>query len=421
MAKLTINGKNIDTSKRKSGQSEREYVATVLGISKEEAQTLLGTQEIKTKPGHTISPDAQKAMENLSQEAKDYIISQDFGGELTSGEVKSLNSKWIDASNTNSATKENLAVYNLPKDAFGVTIPQLVPGTPEYQSALDNINTAYFDVLQQQLNATTEQEKAVADYNWNTLKSGIEKNLNVSLSNDSFQAWNQLQGLKGQYAQQNIENSGIQNESVDNYLASVRRNDSLLREDAVNKNKSGELEYYTKFATPDQIKALVNSDPAKAQSFGLIPSAETKTSLSFAKMKEQYPTMADEEINRNISTVLDTNGNYRSSLYQKYMTGNNAGVNTGAVNDANSISDQYGNAITVDVKPTDTGYMDIQSAKRSYQKANAPLSNLLKDYKSRVALGSIQPTAGTTSTASDATLFNKITPTKNTTPMLPGL
>ena len=103
------------------------------------------------------------------------------------------------------------------------------------------------------------------------------------------------------------------------------------------------------------------------------------------------------------------------------MTGNNAGVNTGAVNDANSISDQYGNAITVDVKPTDTGYMDIQSAKRSYQKANAPLSNLLKDYKSRVALGSIQPTAGTTSTASDATLFNKITPTKNTTPMLPGL
>jgi hypothetical protein len=138
-------------------------------------------------------------------------------------------------------------------------------------------------------------------------------------------------------------------------------------------------------------------------------------------MKEQYPTMSDEEINRNISTVLDTNGNYRSSLYQKYMTGNNAGVNTGAVNAANSISDQYGNAITVDVKPTDTGYMDIQSAKRSYQTANAPLSNLLKDYKSRVALGSIQPTAGTTSTASDATLFNKITPTKNTTPMLPGL
>ena len=421
MAKITINGTTIDTSKRKNGQSEREYVASVLGVSKEEAQTLMGTSQIEGMPGHTATPDAQAAMGKLSQEARDYILGQNFGGELTASEVKNLNSKWIDAGKSNSSTKDNLAVSNLPNDAFQVTIPHLTPGTPEYQSAIDNINTAYFDILQQQLNASTEQEKSVADYNWNTLKSGIEKNLNVSLSNDAFQAWNQLQGLKGQYAQQNIENSGIQNESVDNYLANVRRADSLLREDSANKNKAGELDYYTKFATPEQIKALVASDPAKAQSFGLMPSAETKAAISFAKMKEKYPTMSDEEINKNISAVLDTNGNYRSSLYQKYMTGGNQGINTGAVNSANSISDQYGNAISVDVKPTDTGYLDIQSAKNLYQNVNAPLSNVLKDYKSRVALGSIQPTAGTTSTASDATLFNKITPTKNTTPMLPGL
>ena len=368
-----------------------------------------------------MTSDADNAMAKLSAEARAYVLKQNFGNELTSGEVNSFNSKWIDANKKNSSSSlANTTVGNLPQEAFNITVPQLIPGTPEYQAAVDNLSTAYFDVIQQQLNASTEQEKSVADYNWNTLKTGIEKNLNISLSNDAYQAWNQLQGLKSQYANQNIENSGIQNETMDNYLAGVRRADSINREDALTKSKAGEIDYYTKFATPEQIKALIDSDPAKAQSFGLIPSAETKNSLNFAAMKEKYPNMSDDEINKSISTVLDTNGNYRSALYQKYMTGGNVGVNLGAVDTGNIVKDQYGNNIAIPVKPTDTGYLDVQAAKNQYQNLNAPLSNLMTDYNSRVSLGSLQPTSGTDSGTAYGTQFNKVTPTTNTTPMIPN-
>lgn len=422
----------IDFNKRPKGMSKREYASSLTGQPKENfdengnpksggssgSSSSSGSQPLNDKPGHNISADAYKAIMKLPEEARNYIIKQDFGGELTSGEVKKLNSKWIDASKANSVTKENLAVYGLPQDAFNITIPQLKPGTPEYQTAMDKLSTAYFDVIQQQLNASTEQEKSVADYNWNTLKSGIEKSLGVSLSNDAYQAWTQLQGIKNQYAQGNIANSGIQNETMDTYLANIRRLDATNRQTATDNTNAGELNYYTKFATSDQIKALVDSDPEKARSFGLIPSDEIRSAFSFENMKSRYPNMSDDEINRSISSVLDTNGNYRSALYQKYMTGGNLGINQGTVGEA--MKDQYGNPISISVKPSDSGYLDVEAAKRLYQTTNTPLANQLEDYNRRVSLGSIQPTAGTDSGTSYGTQFNKVTPPKSVTPMLPG-
>lgn len=313
-------------------------------------------------------------------------------------------------------SQQNLSVYNLPQESYTALVPQLVPGTPEYQAAMDKISTAYFDVMQQQMSATTQQQQQAAQYNWQTLKKYIETNLNVSLSNDALQAWDQLQTLGSQSAGQGIEGSGIQNEAIDDYLRKVRISDTTYRNEAQTKEESNQQNYYTKFAPPEQVKMFIASNPEKARLWGLIPSDGKTMPQRYAEMKAKYPNMSDAEIQTNLATMYDENGNYRSDLYQKYMTGSNVGANQGAQDTANITYDQYGNPIVIPVKPTDTGVLDINTAKQQYQALNTPLVSQSADYAARVKLGSIKPTVGASASGgADTTIFNKITPPAGTT------
>jgi len=351
---------------------------------------------------------------------KDQGVTSDFlkgyGSKINSGEAKTILEKY-NKSRTHAipngmlpASMQNLTVYNLPDEAFKQLTPQLVPGTPEYQAAMDKLSTAYFDVIQQQVNASTQQEQEAANYNWQNLKKALETNLNVSLSDDAFQAWDQVQSMRNQYNQQGIEGSGIQNEAIDSYLAKARRADEAIRTEGQTKEDASMQDYYMKFATPEQIKALVASDPEKAKGWGLLPSDEIRNNMSVAALKAKYPTMSDADIQKNIASVLDENGNYRSSLYQKYMTGNNLGANQGNVDTANIVRDQYGNEIAMPVKPSDTGVLDIQAAKEQYQSLNTPLKAQSANYSALVKLGAIKPTSGADSGTSAGTQFNQITP-----------
>jgi hypothetical protein len=310
---------------------------------------------------------------------------------------------------------QNLTVYNLPEEAFKELVPTLVPGTPEYQAAMDKLSTAFFDVMQQQMNAQTEQEQQAATYNWQTLKKTIETNLNITLSNDAYQAWDQVQTIANQAGQQNLQGSGIQNESIDSYLNKVRRADSEARVAAQTKQEAAQQDYMMKFATPAQVKAFALANPEKAKAWGLVPSDEVRNAMSAATLKAKYPNMSDEEIQSNIASMFDENGNYRSALYQKHMVGSSVGANMGVVDTANIVYDQYGNPLVKPVKPSDTGVLDIAQAKKQYQTLNTPLESQSKDYAERVKLGSIKPTAGTNAAGgSDTTLFNQITPTTGT-------
>jgi hypothetical protein len=349
---------------------------------------------------------------------KDQGVTSDFlkgyGSKINAGEAKTILDKY-NKSRTHTipngmlpASMQNLTVYNLPDEAFKQLTPQLVPGTPEYQAAMDKLSTAYFDVLQQQINASTQQEQEAANYNWQNLKNTLETNLNVSLSDDAFQAWDQVQSMRNQYNQQGIEGSGIQNEAIDAYLAKARRSDAAIRSDGQTKEDASMQDYYTKFATPEQIKALVASDPEKAKGWGLLPSDEIRNNMSAAALKAKYPTMSDADIQKNIASVLDENGNYRSSLYQKYMVGSNLGANQGNLGEV--VPDQYGNPIVKTVKPSDTGVLDIQAAKEQYQALNTPLKAQSANYSALVKLGAIQPTSGAESGTSSGTQFDKNTP-----------
>lgn len=260
----------------------------------------------------------------------------------------------------------NSGISNMPADAFQNVVPQLKEGTPEYQAAMDKIDTAYYDVLEQQMNAKTEQDQQAAQYSWQTLKKNIETNLNVKLSDDAFQAWDQVQNIKNTFGQQNLEGSGLQNEATDDYLRKIRNADAASRTGAKSDEESKNMEYYTKFATPEQVKAFAASNPDLAKSWGLTPSDDIKNTMSLSALRAKYPGSTDEQLQGYISQVLDENGNYRSNLYQQHMMGNSPLANEGNV--AQTRDPVTGAVIAETVSPTDTGLVDIKKAKQTYLK-----------------------------------------------------
>lgn len=221
------------------------------------------------------------------------------------------------------------SLYQTPSTFVGqtgsqTTIPTAESMTPDQLNAalskIDSVKAAYYDVLQQQLTASTEQEQAVAQYNWNQFKDYTEKNLGINLSNDAMTAWGQIQSLESQYGSLNLGSSGMENESIDEYLAKIRNQDSQYRDQAQTNEKNAQYTYYTQYATPDQIKQFTDSNPDLAKQWGLVPSDTLKASLTPSALMAKYPGLTSAQASSYISALLDQNGNYRSSLYQKYMT-----------------------------------------------------------------------------------------------------
>lgn len=212
----------------------------------------------------------------------------------------------------------NLPVFSLPDEAFKALVPTLDPNSGEFQKRFDQVVDGYHDILAKQLSATTEAEKSVADHEWDVFKSTASRDLGIKLSGNAVDAWKQIEDAHNAFSQRGVEGSGLQNEAIDDYLKGVRKNDQITRQATMDVNDQKEMEYYTKFATPDQVRQLMMSNPEKAKNFGLMPSDDIKTSLSFSALKAKYPTMSDKDINRYISSTLDENGNYRSNLYQKH-------------------------------------------------------------------------------------------------------
>lgn len=310
---------------------------------------------------------------------------------------------------------QNTTVANLPTEAFSgpTSSSQIQQGTPEWDAAVAALDTSYYNVMQQQLTASTESQQQAAQYNWQQLQTQAQQTLGVNLSNDAMNAWSTIQGLKNQsspyFGGRGIEGSGLESQSIDTYLQQIRTTDAQNRASSKTTNDSNQESYYRNFATPDQVKALVDSNPTLAQQYGLMPSDSVKNALNAQTLKQQYPTMSQDDINNAIASVLDSNGNYRSGLYQKYMTGSNNGIDTGTV--GNTLYDQVTGSPTVtSVKPTDSGSLDISAAKSLYQTVNAPYVSEQKDAVARMALGQTpkSTTAQTQAAPQSSTQFSPI-------------
>jgi len=211
----------------------------------------------------------------------------------------------------------SLPLYDVPDEAFKTLIPLLNPDSPEFWQKMDEATSVIYEAQLQMLEAKTDQELQAAQTQWDLNKKSLEKTLGISLSNNAMEAWTQIEGYRDKASSQGIYGSGLVNEKVDDYLRQVRTGDQRNRDETLTKEEEQEREYFTKFASPEEVKTL---DPVKAQKWGLVPSQDIKDYFTIANLKNLFPKERPEALQGIIDQYMDPNGNLYSSLYNKYNT-----------------------------------------------------------------------------------------------------
>jgi len=207
-------------------------------------------------------------------------------------------------------------VFQIPDGAYKTLVKPIDWTSPEFQEEAENIQAAWYDIMMQQAEATTEQDKALADSSWNDFKTSLEKQYDLRLSSDARQAWGQVQEITGSHGQRGLGNSGIMNGVIDAQLADTRRSNDILRDAKLTEEETNHRNYLLNAGTQDEIATFISENPEKAKDWGFTPSDEVKNSLSLESLKAQYPEMDDKEIQLVHDMTLDRNGNYRSKLHK---------------------------------------------------------------------------------------------------------
>jgi len=245
---------------------------------------------------------------------------------------------------------------NMPDDLFKVLVPILDPESQEFKDAVEEVKSKYFDLTSAALQATTEQDKAVADYNLQQFKNQMQTNYGIALSDDASKAWTQIETLADTYAANGIANSGLQNEAVDKTLQATRKADQRLRDEKLTKEEQNKAAYYRSSATDEEINKLT---PEQRKAWGLVPSSEVLQEFSIANLKEKNPTWTDEMVKQAHDAVIDKYGNYRSAIYAKYY---GSVASTGQQNQTTAVNAVTQDALNKEAKAykdysTDTAFL----------------------------------------------------------------
>lgn len=219
----------------------------------------------------------------------------------------------------------SLKLYQMPDWGFKELVPALDMNSEEFKKEVEGIKDAYHDVILSQLNAQSEREKTAADYNYQQLKKSVEEKYGLQLSDNSLEAWKQIEGMGDAMAQRGLAGTGMANEQMDDYLRQVRETDRRVRESGSKEEDSRLAEKLAASGSPAEIQALINEDKAKglpreqwrAVKWGLVPSESSLASLDVNKLMTDYGLDKDTA-QRYHDSIIDENGNYRSSLFQNY-------------------------------------------------------------------------------------------------------
>ena len=204
-------------------------------------------------------------------------------------------------------------IFKIPAEAYSVLVQPFDWTSEAGQEEMNKIKTAFHDVVLQQLDAQTERDKVVADYNYKNLTDAIAKKYGLAISANANEAWNQINNLDKVTAGAGIYGSGIAEEAMDKYLSDIREKNKLLRENQATEEEYKRVENILKYGTSDEIAALSDEDKVK---FGLKPTQNVINFFSKENLKKQYPNLSDEQIDAYRNSIIDENGNYRSDLYQ---------------------------------------------------------------------------------------------------------
>lgn len=211
------------------------------------------------------------------------------------------------------------SVFDIRPEAFATLVKPLDITSPEFKEEAKKIEAVYYDIQMQNAQADTEAKKALVNDQWNDFKENLKKKFNIDLSNNSREAWNQIQQILGGAQERGLSNSGIAQEARDRYLMDVREKNQLLRETYDDDLTAQKREWLAKSGSAEDIRAFINESEEnrkKAEQWGLIPSEELRNWYSMENLKKLYPNSDEEYLERISRMYIDENGNMRSQLYR---------------------------------------------------------------------------------------------------------
>lgn len=211
-------------------------------------------------------------------------------------------------------------VYDISPDAFSTLVEPIDWNSDEFKAEAEKIQAGWYDILQQQAEATTEQEYKVAKDNWDIFRNKLEKQYGLQLSDNARTAWNQFTQITEGMNSKGLAQSGLLEEANDKMLTDMRRSNDTLRTDKTTAEETEQRNYLLNNATAEEVKSFVASDPTKAAKWGIIPSSDIANYFTLSNLKTVYPALSDAELQAVRDSMIDENGNYRSTLYKTLYT-----------------------------------------------------------------------------------------------------
>jgi len=317
---------------------------------------------------------------------------------------------------------EDLLLATTNTDYFQQGTLEDMLNSPDFKTKMDALRSTYHDIIDQQLSATTERDKQIAETNWNNYRDEVKKNLGITLENDASKAWNQLINLEKQASGAGLAGSGIFNETYDRYLQGIRKDNAVTRDVSTSTAEKEMQNYYLNFASAEEIQKLLEQDKAsglpesewKSVKWGLRPNADVVSQFDVEtmtkKMMEDYPGtpewMARQQAEALRNSILDENGNIRSSIYSTYQQ--NKGKNElarlnyqqGRVQEESQIANDKLFAAYTPPDPTSVDYFSDQNRfETPLNQAKSSVDTSVADAAGKIADSVYKPTSTTSSTS----------------------
>ena len=205
---------------------------------------------------------------------------------------------------------------NLPTEVYDVLTPIVDWESPAGKEKIDEIKSAYHDILAQYLESTTESQQAVAQESYNRFRDELNRKYNIALSDNAVTAWDAIGEIESTLSARGLRGAGMEREAITKYLKRVRRKDVQLREEKLTQEESAERERLLKHGTPEEIQALSEEE---RQKLGLAPKVKINKEQWMADFKQQYPNEPLEYAETYYNMLYDKYGSYRSETFQNLI------------------------------------------------------------------------------------------------------
>lgn len=218
-----------------------------------------------------------------------------------------------------------MSLWDIPDKAFklALTPKELDFTDPDTLAEIEKIQTFLSDTAIEMAESDNKRDIAAAQYNWNQLKGDIEKSLNIQLSDNAYDAWNQLESLKSNMSQRGLTNSGVYNRLMDKVMQDGRRAAQRVRDAALDQ-KDRELRMHLMNGTSADIEKFIEEHGhEKAVEWGLVPDEETLAFWDIENLKETYTNTSEKDLLEMKNIILgetkDGQIYYRPTLDRNHL------------------------------------------------------------------------------------------------------